>query len=128
MSVPSTITLTSAGTGVTIAIPTYRLTSKRRVSIAVWRSEADDTTGDPLLYRVTSLNPSATTGANRYIENDVTADTATFLDEMPDATLITRERAYTNSGVLSNDPIGLGHIVVAAKDLCSSTTRPTPRS
>lgn len=116
MSVPSTITLTSAGTGVTIAIPTYRLTSKRRVSIAVWRSEADDTTGDPLLYRVTSLNPSATTGANRYIENDVTADTATFLDELPDATLITRERAYTNGGVLSNDPIGLGHIVVAAKD------------
>ena len=116
MSVPSTITLTSAGTGVTIAIPTYRLTSKRRVSIAVWRSEADDTTGDPLLYRVTSLDPSAASGANRYVENDVNADTATFLDEMPDATLITRERAYTNSGVLSNDPIGLGHIVVAAKD------------
>ena len=115
MSIPETITLTAAGTGVTLAIPTYRLTSKRRVSIAVWRSVADDTSDDPLLYRVTSLNPSAT-GANGYLENNTAADTVTFLDELPDATLITRERAYTNSGVLSNDPIGLGHIVIAAKD------------
>jgi len=115
MSVPQSITLTSAGTGVTLAIPTYRLTSKRRVTIGVWRSIGDDTSDDPLLYRVSSLDPSAT-GANGYVLNDTGADTVTFLDMMPDATLITKERAYTNSGVLSNDPIGLGHVMIASKD------------
>ena len=114
MSVPQTVTLGASGRGVTIQIPTYRLTSKRRVTIGVWRSEADDTTGEPLLYRVTSLDPSAT-GANGYVTNDTGADTVTFLDEMPDATLITRERAYTNGGVLSNDPAPLGHVVIAGK-------------
>lgn len=115
MSVPQSITLSSGGTGVTIAIPTYRLTSKRRVTIGVWRSIGDDTSDEPLLYRVNSLDPSAT-GANGYVLNDPTTDTVTFLDMMPDATLITKERAYTNSGVLSNDPIGLGHVLIASKD------------
>lgn len=115
MSTPILVTLSAAGTGVTFAIPTYRLTAKRRVSIGVWRSAANDTTGEPLLYRVTSLDPSAT-GSNGYLVNDTTVDTVTLLDELPDALLVLRERAYTNAGVLSNDPVGLGHIIHAGKD------------
>lgn len=114
-AVPIQVTLVTGDNRLTITIPTYRLTSKRRVRIGVWRSARNDTTGDPAMYRVSSLDPSAT-GYNGYLLNDPTVDTVTFTDGMSEATLTTRERAYTNSGVLSNDTTGLGHLVIAAKE------------
>lgn len=116
MSIGILVALGAGQNRVTLTIPTYRLTSKRMVRIGVYRSESNDTSGDPSLFRVSSLDPSATTGSNRYIANDTTVDVITFVDDMSDAILLTRERAYTKAGVLSNDPIGLGSLVVGGKD------------
>jgi hypothetical protein len=119
MSIDLAVQLTGTENTVTIQIPTYRLTAKREssVRIGVFRTEANDTAGDvPAFYRVTSLNPSSTTGPNRYVPNDTTVDTVEFVDLLPDLALLERERAYTNEGVLSNDPAPLGSVIVSGKD------------
>lgn len=116
VSIPITAT-TGVGEGtVTLTIPTYRLTSKRRVRICVWRSDANDTSGDPILYKVTATSPTVLTGNNRYLVNDTTVDTLTFIDVLSDADLLTKERLYTTGGVLSNDPVSLGSIVAQGKN------------
>ena len=109
------IKLTAGQTRVTITIPTYRLTRKGRVRIGVFRSEANDESDQPSLFRVSSLDPSAS-GSNGYVLNDTSVDTVTFVDDLDDLSLLARERAYTNGGALSNDPIGVGGVVLAAKD------------
>lgn len=106
-SVPATITVGGSGSGsVSIAIPTCRLTGKKHVRIGVFRSKQGQT-GDPAsitYYRVTNTDPSDTTGENRYVLNDPTVDTVTFVDAFSDATLATREPLYTVGGILSNIP------------------------
>lgn len=115
MSVGTLVTLVTGDNRVTITGPMYRLTSKRRVRLGIYRTEVNDTSEEtPDAYRVTSLDPSAT-GYNGYVLNDPTTDLWTFTDGLSDLDLLTRERAYTNVGVLSNDPIGLGHIVTSGK-------------
>lgn len=102
----------SATTGdqqVTLTIPTYRCTSRPRVRIAVWRSEANTTEA---FHRVTSLDPSAT-GDNGYLLNNPDVDTVTFIDGMSDADLIEQEELYTNGGVLSNDPAAMDGAAIA---------------
>jgi len=101
-------TLSGGGSSqsVSIAIPTYRLTSKRRVRLCVARSKAGATGTDSQipLFRCTSTDPSITTGANCFVFNDTTVDTVTFVDGLSDTTLGAREPLYTNGGILSNDP------------------------
>lgn len=90
---------------INVTIPTYRLTSKKRVRIGVYRSPANQT-GEPdsiPYYRVSSVDPNDT-GDNGYVLNDPTADTVSFVDNLTDALLIGREPMYTNGGILSNDP------------------------
>lgn len=102
---PITVLTTGAATKITITLPAYRLTNKRRVRIGVFRSEGNaegtiDTIG---FYRVNSTDPNASTGDNRFVANDPTADTVTFVDNIADAVLTTREPLYTNGGILPND-------------------------
>lgn len=118
MSVGTIVDMAATQGSTSHAIPMYPLTSKRAVRIAVWRSEANDIPEDgslPDMYRVSSLDPSAV-GDNGYLQNEVNGAPTSFTDTMSDLTLLTRERAYTNGGVLSNDPVGLGHIVTSGKD------------
>lgn len=118
MSIDLLVTLTGTQNTVTLTIPTCRLTAKPdgSIRIGVYRTEANDTAGDsPAFYRVSSLDPSAA-GANGYLANDTTVDTVTFEDLLSDAILLTRERAYTNEGVLSNDPAPLGPVIAVGKD------------
>lgn len=110
-SVGTLVTMTGANDSVTLTLPTYRLTDKR-VRIGVFRTEANDADGG--LYRVTSLDPSAT-GANGFVASNPAVDTVTFTDELSDASLITREPLYTNGGIPSNDPTGAGSVLVAGK-------------
>lgn len=107
-SVEQNITLTGSNDQVTLTIPTYRLTSKQRVRIGVFRSLADSATE---FFRVSSVDPTAT-GANGYLLNDPTHDTLTFVDDMSDATAETLEPMYTNGGVLSNDPESSGGVSI----------------
>ena len=69
--------------------------------LAVYRSAPDD---DSIYYRVSSVDPSASAGSNRYVANDPTVDTVTFVDDMSDALAAESETLYTTGGVLSNDP------------------------
>jgi hypothetical protein len=111
-SVGTSVTLTGSNNRLTFAIPTYRITARRRVRIGVFRSEQGDSAA---LYRVTSLDPSAT-GSNGYILNDTTVDTITFVDDMSDAVLITKEPLYTNGDIPSNDPTGSGSVLAVGKN------------
>jgi hypothetical protein len=111
-SIGTTVTLTGSNNRVTFAVPTLRHTSKRRVRIGAFRSEQGDTSA---FYRVSSLDPSAV-GSNGYILNDTTVDTVTFVDDMSDATLITKEPLYTNGGIPSNDPTASGSILAVGKN------------
>jgi hypothetical protein len=116
-SEPVTVVLAGGQNRVTWQIPTYRLTSKRRVRIGIFRTEANDTSEDPSFFRVSSLDPSVIAGSNAYVANSTTVDTLPFVDDMSDATLITREGLYTNGGILPNDPPGWGGgVIVGGKN------------
>jgi hypothetical protein len=107
------VTMTGGATQTTFAIPTCRLTGRRNVRIGVFRSLANDAS---VYYRVSSLDPSATTGSNRYVANDPTVNTVTFVDGMSDATAQLKERLYTTGGVLPNDPPPTGRALASGKN------------
>ena len=113
-SAPLKVLMTAANNVVTITIPTYRLTNKRRVRIGVFRSKANATgTIDQIeFFRVSSVDPTVG-GSNGYLLNDTTVDTVTFVDQMPDATAALLEPLYTNGGTLSNDPVAMGGGAIA---------------
>lgn len=89
-----------------MTLPTCRLTRFANARICVARSEQGATGTDETieLFKVTSNDPTITTGANCYVVNDPTIDIILFVDALDDATLKTREPLYTNGGVLSNTP------------------------
>lgn len=126
-SVPLQVTI-AASKKVNVTIPTYRLTTKPRVRIGIFRSEAN-ATGEPdaiPYYRVTSLDPNDT-GDNGYVLNSPTADTVSFVDNMPDATLTTKEPCYTNGGILSNDPTPMkGDVLAGGKNRLFATDPSDP--
>lgn len=97
---------------VTLTLPTLRITKKQNVRIVVARTLDGDSSA---FYRVTSSNPSTAGNANGYVANDPTVDTVEFRDEMSDAQLRGQEPAYTNGGILSNDPAPLGPVVAVGK-------------
>jgi len=112
VSVGLSVTLTGSNNKLTFALPTYRMTSRRRVRIDLYRSVNGDASQ---LFRVSSVDPSAV-GNNGYIANDTTADTVSFVDAMSDAVLVTQEPLYTNGGIPSNDPSATGSLMVAGKN------------
>lgn len=117
VTVGTTVVMGGADTQVTLTVPTLRLTGKRRVRIGIARSPANQTGGIDAtpFYRVTSTDPAAT-GANGYVLNDATVDTITFIDQMSDATLITKEPLYTNGGVSNNAPASWrGNVIAGGK-------------
>lgn len=110
VSIGTRVTMAGGQTQVTHTLPTLRVTNKPNVRICVARSLAADTGKTAQLFRVSSLDPSAS-GANGYVANDTTADTVTFLDRMSDGDLELQEELYTDGGILSNDPSPLGSVV-----------------
>lgn len=109
-SIGTVVTMGGGDTQVTHTLPTLRVTGKANVRICVARTEAAKTGKTAQLFRVTSLDPSAS-GPNGYVANDTTVDTVTFVDRMSDVTLATQEELYTDGGILSNDPSALGSVV-----------------
>lgn len=112
-SIPLTATTGGAETRATLTIPTIRITGRSNVRLAVYRTIAND---DSIYYRVSSVDPSASTGSNRYVANDTTADTVTFIDDMSDTTAATKEVLYTTGGVPSNDPPPCGRAMAGGKN------------
>lgn len=100
------VTMAGGPKSFTMAIPTLKLTRFASARICVARSPQGATGTDSTiaLFRVTSNDVTVTTGANRYVLNDPTVDTVTFVDSLDDTTLKTREPLYTNGGILSNAP------------------------
>lgn len=112
------VTMAGGPKSFTMNIPTCRLTRFASARICVARSQQGATGTDQTLdmFKCTSNDPTVTTGANRYILNDVTVDTVTFVDSLADATLKTREPLYTNGGILSNVPSPwAGGVIASAK-------------
>lgn len=101
-SAPSeAVTIVVSGTDdtVTVTIPTLRVTAKTNVSLAVYRTV---TTGS-IFYRVTSLTSPTL--------NSTTADTVTFVDLLPDATIVGNDLLYTTGGVVENISLPATNII-----------------
>lgn len=114
-SVKMLITMTGGPKSFSMTLPTCRLTRFGNVRICVARTEAGATGTDSSLplYRVTSNDVTVTTGNNRYVNNDPTVDSVTFIDALDDATVKAREPLYTNGGILPNAPAPWGGAVLA---------------
>lgn len=106
-TVPVNVTTTPGMQQVTLTIPTLahtrRTTSFRLVSIVVYRSEK----GGTICYRVSKNDSSSDTGNNRYVANDTTSDTVTFVDAAADADIIDNEGDYLSADPSPVDNIGL---------------------
>jgi hypothetical protein len=115
-SVPLLVTMTGGPRSLTMDIPTCRMTRFPVVYVCVARSVAGATGTDSTLplYRVTSTDITVTAGSNRFVLNDPTVSTVTFVDGLADADVLLREPLYTNGGILSNAPASWGGSIIAA--------------
>lgn len=104
---------------VEITIPTLDMTlrgltnslgARSEVSIAVFRTSVDGT----VYHRCSGIDPSVVTGDNRYILNDRDANSVTFVDDMLDAVLETRQ-IDPSTGTLDNVAPPSAHTVVATQ-------------
>lgn len=68
----------------------------RKVAVVIYRKNPTGVT----FHRLTSADPNA----NEYLSNNIAADTVSFVDEFPDATIASNEQDY-----LSGDPADLTH-------------------
>lgn len=105
-SAPITVVMGGGDSKVTLTLPTCRLTKRAHARIGVYRSVGNATGSIDQIefFRVTSTDPNSAAGNNRYVINDPTVDSVSFVDIISDATLITLEPLYTNGGIRSNDP------------------------
>lgn len=113
-----TVSLTSAQnrvsfTNITTLAHTSKAAPRTNVEIVLYRTVQNPPSDAPF-YRVTSDNPTAT-GSNGALLNDPAADTVSFVDDMSDATLITKEQDYQNSGEVDNLAPPGGHVICAGK-------------
>lgn len=91
-------TMGGADTQITFVMPTLPYTNKTRVVLAVFRRAADG-----IFYRVSSTDPStAAAAANGWLENNVNADSVSFVDRMADADITDEEIDYLSSDEVDN--------------------------
>ncbi len=118
-SKPYEVVTTGTNDRVTLSIPPVTITQMSPSSVAgraearigVFRTVDGDASA---LYRCSSLDPSAT-GANGYVTNVPSSASVTFIDDFSDDTLETKQPLYTNGGILENDPIATGGLLVGGK-------------
>lgn len=91
-SIPVSVTTTGTTGSVTINIPTLRLTYKTAnpVKIVGYRWS----TGQQVYYQVTSITAP--------LLNSTTSDSVTFVDTLPDSTILGNNIIYTNGGVVED--------------------------
>jgi hypothetical protein len=83
--------------------------------LEMWRSLKNPATGAPL-YRITDVDPAEDTGANRYIENDPTATTVAFTDDMADDDAAVLEQILLPGVELEDLPPASASIIVAGTE------------
>lgn len=115
------VTMGVADDGVTLTLPTYRITNKPNVRICVARSQAAKTGKTAQLFRITSLDLATAGQPNGYVASSIGVDHVTFVDEMSDSDVALQEEIYTDGGVLSNDPAPLGAVVARSKSRLFAT-------
>lgn len=91
-SIPITVTTTGTTSSVTLNIPTLRLTYKTAnpVKIVIYRWSA----GQQVYYQVTSITAP--------LLNSTSSDSVTYVDTLPDATILGNNIIYTNGGVVED--------------------------
>lgn len=102
---------------VTQVVP-LAVTHKDGVSAKLWRTAVDPTDSAPS-FLVTDPDPAnVAAGANNHLVNDPTAEylASPFEDELPDATLTTKEPFHEDGGVLENLAPPAATIIVASSD------------
>ena len=112
-----TATLGASDDTVTLTIPTLSHTAKgNNVSIVVYRTEGNpNIVGGAPFYRASNPDPGSNTGNNRYVANDITSDSVTFVDGLTDSSLIVNELDYLNSGELDNTAPKSASVMAEAK-------------
>lgn len=84
---------------IAIAIPTLTATLKKNVSIALYRTENNQT----IFYRVSSPDASQSGATyNNFIYNTTTAESVVMIDILPDSILVGNEQLYTTGGTIGN--------------------------
>ena len=94
----------------TLTIPNLYFTRKDDVIITVYRTVA----GGTAYYRVSDVDPSNTSGDNKFILNDRTATTVSFTDAITDANLTDNEQDPGDS-VLASLPVPPGNVITASR-------------
>lgn len=115
-SKPYSVTVTGgANDRVTFGWPTLRIGAwgrsggaRENCRLCVARSVAGDASA---YYRIASLDPSTAGADNGYVPNTQSADTAAFVDVLPDAVVRTREPHYTTDGIPGNDPLATSGVI-----------------
>lgn len=114
-----TPTFASGEGEITITLPTLRHTLKSatygrqaEVSIVVYRTAGDSSN---VFYRVSSPDP-AVSGDNGYIANTFGADSVSWTDSMPDASLEDNERDMFSLSQLLSAPIPGPEVLYATQD------------
>lgn len=91
------------------------ITHKEKVAVEWWRT-LKDPTDDASFYLITSKDPTVTTGANCYIENDTTTGTmAAFDDELVDDDARRNETHPENGSVLESIAPPAASIIAASE-------------
>jgi hypothetical protein len=106
-SLPVSITL-GGSNNVTVTVPTLRYTDKKDTRTAVIASIYRTANNGTLFYKVTS-DSSPT-------YNTTTADTISFVDNLTDAQLISRQLLYTTGGVVDNSPAPACTVLKSSKN------------
>lgn len=72
------------------------------IYIEVYRTVGNDTSG--LYYKVSGTDPATVAGSNRFVYNDPSAPTVTFVDELADTAILSRGNDYLSRGEVPNIP------------------------
>ncbi len=111
-----TVSVAGDEINILVLIPLHT-THKTSFPLEYWRSTIDPTADAPM-YLGTSQDPTATTGSNKHVVNDLTSSAVSggFDDGMSDATISTKESNNENGGVLENLSPPAASVIAASND------------
>lgn len=115
-SVAFDVAVTGPQTTITLTIPTLRLTQKNNVYLSVYRN----TLSSPSLFNRVYQTPNADA------LNTTSADSISYADSVPDATIATYQPIYTTGGVVPNYCVPSPRVIAKFKNRLLVVPAETP--